>query len=220
MPDTQPGLSPVMKSSAFESFWFAVSRFWCSKPFHIQYNGLFNNSENKPDFKCEFAPSQLCHLGLLSALSWELTICNVRKAIVFNHPLGRLEEYVCYLMHECAHRRAGGKEMAALWMGQELGSIYRQAGWSSRRQSLPEATCQETVAAAAKSLQSCPTLCDPIDGSPPGSSVPEILQARILEWVAISFSNAWMHAKLLQSCPTLCDPTDSSSPGSSVHGIL
>ena len=46
------------------------------------------------------------------------------------------------------------------------------------------------AAAAAKSLQSCPTLCDPIDGSPPGSSVPGILQARILEWVAISFSNA------------------------------
>ena len=46
------------------------------------------------------------------------------------------------------------------------------------------------AAAAAKSLQSCPTLCDPIDGSPPGSPVPGILQARILEWVAISFSNA------------------------------
>ena len=43
----------------------------------------------------------------------------------------------------------------------------------------------------AKSLQSCPTMCDPIDGSPPGSTVPGILQARILEWVAISFSNAW-----------------------------
>ena len=47
------------------------------------------------------------------------------------------------------------------------------------------------AAAAAKSLQSCPTLCNRIDGSPPGSSVPGILQARILEWVAISFSNAW-----------------------------
>ena len=46
-------------------------------------------------------------------------------------------------------------------------------------------------AAAAKSLQSCPTLCDPIDGSPPGSAVPGILQAWTLEWVAISFSNAW-----------------------------
>ena len=45
--------------------------------------------------------------------------------------------------------------------------------------------------ATAKSLQSCPTLCNPIDGSPPGSPVPGILQARTLEWVAISFSNAW-----------------------------
>ena len=45
--------------------------------------------------------------------------------------------------------------------------------------------------AAAKSLQSCPTLCNPIDGSPPGSPVPGILQARTLKWVAISFSNAW-----------------------------
>ena len=47
------------------------------------------------------------------------------------------------------------------------------------------------AAAAAKSLQSCPTLCGPIDGSPPGFSVPGILQARILEWAAISFSNVW-----------------------------
>ena len=47
------------------------------------------------------------------------------------------------------------------------------------------------IAAADKSRQSCPTLCDPIDGSPPGSTVPGNLQARTLEWVAISFSNAW-----------------------------
>ena len=52
-------------------------------------------------------------------------------------------------------------------------------------------TYSGAAAAAAKLLQSCPTLCDPIDGSPLGSSVPGILQARILEWVAISFSNAW-----------------------------
>ena len=50
---------------------------------------------------------------------------------------------------------------------------------------------QSDAAAAAKSLQSCLTLCDPRDGSPPGSPVPGILQARTLEWVAISFSNAW-----------------------------
>ena len=77
-----------------------------------------------------------------------------------------------------------------------------------------------SAAAAAKSLQSCPTLCDPIDGSPPGFSVPGILQARILEWVAVAFSNACTHAKSLQSCPTLCDPMDSSPPGSSVHRIF
>ena len=49
---------------------------------------------------------------------------------------------------------------------------------------------RDAATAAAKSLQSCPTLCDPIDGSPSGSPVPGILQARTLEWVAISFSNA------------------------------
>ena len=76
------------------------------------------------------------------------------------------------------------------------------------------------LSAAAKSLQSCLTLCNPIDGSPPGSSVSGILQARTLEWVAISFSSACMHAKSLQSCLALCDPMDSSPPGSSVHKIL
>ena len=58
------------------------------------------------------------------------------------------------------------------------------------------------AAAAAKSLQSCLALCDPIDGRPPGSSIPGILQARILEWVAISFSNACMHVSHVQLCAT------------------
>ena len=70
--------------------------------------------------------------------------------------------------------------------------------------------------------------CDPMEYSPPGSSVHGISQARILEWVAISFSNyysaaaaaAAAAAKLPQSCPTLCDPIDSSPPGSLVPGIL
>ena len=57
-------------------------------------------------------------------------------------------------------------------------------------QSQVQCLAHAVAAAAAKSLQSCPTLCNPIDGSPPGSSVPGILQARTLEWVAISFSNA------------------------------
>ena len=64
-------------------------------------------------------------------------------------------------------------------------------------------------AAAAKSLQSCPTMCSPIDGSPLGSSVPGILQARTLEWVAISFSNAWkwkVKVKLLSRARLLVTP--------------
>ena len=79
-----------------------------------------------------------------------------------------------------------------------------------------------TAAAAAKLLQSCPTLCDPIDGSPPGSPVPGILQARPLEWVAISFSNAWKWKvkEVGQSCPTPSDPVGYNLPGSSVHGIF
>ena len=80
-----------------------------------------------------------------------------------------------------------------------------------------------TAAAAAKSLQSCLTLCDPIDGSPPGPAVPGILQARTLEWVAISFSNAWkwkVKSEVAQSCPTVRDAMDRSLPGSSVYGIF
>ena len=72
----------------------------------------------------------------------------------------------------------------------------------------------------AKSLQSCPTLCNALDYSSPGSSVPGVLQARTLEWVAISFSNACIHAKSLQSCLTLCDPINGSQPGSPAPGVL
>ena len=74
---------------------------------------------------------------------------------------------------------------------QSMGSQRVEHDWAtSLSLSLPLALPGKT-AAAAKSLQSCPTLRDPIDGSPPGSPVPGILQARTLEWVVISFSNAW-----------------------------
>ena len=78
------------------------------------------------------------------------------------------------------------------------------------------------AAAAAKSLQSCPTLCDPIDGSPPGSAAPGILQARTLEWVAIFLLQCMKvksESEVVQSCLTLSDPMGCSLPGSSVHGI-
>ena len=80
---------------------------------------------------------------------------------------------------------------------------------------------KSAAAAAAKSLQSCPTLRDLIDGSPPGSPVPGILQARTLEWVAISFSNAWkwkVKVKSMSSAPS--DPMDCNLPVSSIHGIF
>ena len=78
------------------------------------------------------------------------------------------------------------------------------------------------AATAAKLLQSCPTLCNPIDGSPPGSPIPGILQARTLEWAAISFSNAWKWKVKVKSlsCARLSDPMDCSLPGSSIHGIF
>ena len=75
----------------------------------------------------------------------------------------------------------------------------------------------------AKSLQSCPTLCDPIDGSPPGSPVPRILQARTTG-VGCHFLLQCMKVKseseVSQSCQTLCDRMDCSPPGSSIHGIF
>ena len=63
--------------------------------------------------------------------------------------------------------------------------------WAARLTRLELGLPQGVAAAAAKSLQSCLTLCDPVDGSPPGPAIPGILQARTLEWVAISFFNAW-----------------------------
>ena len=84
------------------------------------------------------------------------------------------------------------------------------------------------AAAAAKSLQSCLTLCDPIDSSPPGPVVPGILQARVLEWVATGVGCHFLlqcmkvksESEVAQSCLTLRDPMDCSPPGSSVHGIF
>ena len=88
--------------------------------------------------------------------------------------------------------------------------------------------CQEDLlekwmAAAAKSHQSCPTLCDPIDSSPPGSLVPGILQARTLEWVAIFLLQGMKvksESEVARSCQTLRDPMDCSLPASSVHGVF
>ena len=89
----------------------------------------------------------------------------------------------------------------------------RGSYWHLRRE-----TRDATAAAAAKSLQSCPTLCDPIDGSPPSSPIPGILQARALEWVAISFSSAWKwkvkgkSLSCVQLLATLCTVAHQAPP--------
>ena len=77
-------------------------------------------------------------------------------------------------------------------------------------------------AAAAKSLQSCPTLCNLIDGGPPGSPAPGIFQARVLEWGAIAspMHESESESEVAHSCPTLHDHMGCSPPGSPVHGIF
>ena len=91
-----------------------------------------------------------------------------------------------------------------------------------RHRGLSNYLLSNEAAAAVKLLQSCPTLCDPIDGSPLGSPIPGILQARTLEWVAISFSSAWKWKVKVKSLSRiwLSNPMDCSPPGSSVHGIF
>ena len=90
-------------------------------------------------------------------------------------------------------------------------SILQRSAFFIVQLSHPYMTTGKTTAltAAAKSLQSCPTLCDPTDGSPPGSPVPGILQARTLEWVAISFSNVWKWSRSVMS--------DSATPWTAAH---
>ena len=116
------------------------------------------------------------------------------------------------------HRFASFQVMPVLLVQkQPLGS---RGEWliSQGLQLAGENICAHAAAAAAESLQSCPTLWGPTDGSPPGSAIPGIRQAGTLEWGAISFSNAWkwnVKVNVTHSCPTLCDPTDYTA-----HGIL
>ena len=85
----------------------------------------------------------------------------------------------------CKGQMCIGEYRCEVWMGRS------ELVWEMEGTLLTRPVSLYAAAAAAKSLQSCPTLCDHIDGSPLGSSVPGILQARILEWVTTSFSNAW-----------------------------
>ena len=93
-----------------------------------------------------------------------------------------LSQFLLTLTHRCIQSRGKGRMGRKEGGGRGVGE--EEWGWGGGRMEWRAAA----AAAAAKSLQSCPTLCDPIDGSPSGSPVPGILQARTLEWVAIAFS--------------------------------
>ena len=142
----------------------------------------------------------------------------MEKNVQSYEKLGKFELKTYIFIHQIIHTCKGWYYWLVIWetLGWKLSdsesSDCNALEWL-RRQTLTS-TCDiftyYAAATAAKSLQSCPTLCHPIDGSPPGSSVPGILQARTLEWVAISFSNAWkgkvkVKVKLL-SCVRLLAP--------------
>ena len=110
--------------------------------------------------------------------------------------------------------------------------LEHKLNWGSSEIRYTSSSSSPAAAAAAKLLQSCPTLCDPIDGSPPGSPIPGILQARTLEWVASSFSNAWkwkVKVKSLSRVRLLATPRQQywsgvpllrSSPESCLNAVL
>ena len=107
-------------------------------------------------------------------------------------------------------------------MGREVGAGFRMGNPCTPKADSCQCMAKPTAAAAAESLQSCLTLCDPIDSSPPASPVPGILQARTR--VGCHFLLQCMKVKseseVTQSYPTPSDPMDCSLPGSSVHGIF
>ena len=109
----------------------------------------------------------------------------------------------------------------AIWQDTAMASRNWKQPWDESQQKM--GICLIVAAVAAKLLQSCLTLCNPIDGNPPGSPVPGILQARTTG-VGCHFLLQCMKVKseseVAQLCLTLSDPTDCSLPGSTVHGIL
>ena len=149
--------------------------------------------------------------------AWQATAHGVRKCRT-----GQLNKSSCVIIStywEKQNKTTGGKPYKINNEVWEVIKPSRWIFWRSVRKSFSTVDqflfCLQTLiellwnqgslallthaATAAKSLQSCPTLCDPIDGSPPGSPIPGILQARTLEWVAISFSSAWKWEVKLKS---------------------
>ena len=113
-----------------------------------------------------------------------------RRLYKWTSPDGQHRNQINYIL--CNQRWRRSIQAAKTRPGADYGSDYELliAKFKLKLKKIGKTTRLFRYTATAKSLQSCPTLCNPIDGSPPGSPVPGILQARTVEWVAISFSNA------------------------------
>ena len=154
---------------------------WLDKVVIHIHNGVFSSVQS-------FSHVQLFATPWITELHASLSITNSRS-------LSKLMSIDRWMDKEAVvHTHSGvllSHKNGHIWVSSnevdEPRAYYTEWRKSEREREISYAA----AAAAAKSLQSCPTLYDPIDGSPPGSSVPGILQARILEWVSISFSNAW-----------------------------
>ena len=114
----------------------------------------------------------------------------------------------------------GGGGSNCVWLTESVRLLWSQSSLETGEHHLLFWLSSEgrVAAAAAKSLQSCPTLCNPIDGIPPGSPVPGILQQE--HWSGLPFPSPMHESEVAQPCPTLSDPMDCSLPGSSAHGTF
>ena len=151
--------------------------------------------------------NKICHcfrfyfLGLKNHCGQWLHPWNSKTLVPWKKSYDKLRQCIIKQRHHLTNKgprsQSYGFSSSHVWMW----VLNHKEPWASRKWCfwIVEKTGEDSweslilrpAAAAAKLLKSCPTLCDPIDGSPPGSPVPEILQTRTLEWVAIAFSNAW-----------------------------
>ena len=145
--------------------------------------------------------SMLCRINLYETLevastmtvwnlsSWKPCIgChNLHWPFATGHGSARVMQWISWVLHMLFPTQLWGRQTPYFPLVVGITHLSHIVNWPPP----PLLSCLLVQCHAAKSLQSCPTLCDPIDSSPPGSPVPGILQARTLEWVAISFSSAW-----------------------------
>ena len=147
---------------------------------------------------CNFHMTSPCWLELMpnvwcnsAEISWMTLECYcLPDAQVFSSVYGKLDQKIWNIPSIFSHSTRVGGAVQNICLGEKAEEFLSFLVLMLSLH-LPARETRAAAAAAAKSLQSCPILCDPTDGSPPGSPVPGILQARTLEWVAIAFSNAW-----------------------------